>query len=125
MVVGFQSRPPNWRCGRVPAAVRARKSKPSRDHALTTCCVQMYEDLMYKELLSLGYMRDVPTEEVSWPWPLHLQGQRSTPIAAEKVGCRRDLCTARTSRAAGCPAPDRAKEKVAADGRQARGAHAR
>ncbi len=43
---------------------------------------------MYKELLSLGYMRDVPTEEVSWPWHLYLQGQRSTPIAAEKVGCR-------------------------------------
>jgi hypothetical protein len=28
---------------------------------------------MYKNLVEKGFIRDDPTEEVTWPWPLHLQ----------------------------------------------------
>jgi hypothetical protein len=46
----------------------------------------MYEDLMYKDLLEQGFMREHPTEEVSWPWPKHLQAP-SCAILTEKVSC--------------------------------------
>jgi hypothetical protein len=47
----------------------------------------MYEELMYKDLLEQGFMRDHPTEEVSWPWPQHLQQAPSCASSTEKVNC--------------------------------------
>ena len=44
---------------------------------------------MYKDLVGQGFLKknDLLIDEVTWPWPLHLQGQGSTPINDEKVAC--------------------------------------
>jgi hypothetical protein len=62
-------------------------------HACTctdTLWAQMYEELMYKSLSEQGFMKDDPLEELTWPWPLHLQNASSSIVAqasSEQVSC--------------------------------------
>lgn len=44
---------------------------------------------MYKDLVSQGFLKKnyILTEEVTWPWPLHLQGREIKPINDQKVAC--------------------------------------
>jgi hypothetical protein len=40
---------------------------------------------MYKSLMEQGFMKDDPREEVTWPWPLHLQHARASVGASPSV----------------------------------------
>jgi hypothetical protein len=45
---------------------------------------QLYEDLMYKTLVTHGCIKFDQADEVTWPWPLHLQLQ-TTQMPSEQV----------------------------------------